>query len=360
MTSSRGLAFAAALAASMALAGAGAGDARAQAPPTGQPSATDLETARALYNQGKDLRARGDLAGALEKLRVAHELGRTPITGIELARTHEAMGHLVEAREVCLGIARMPVAGDETERSIAARRDAAKLADDLKPRIPSLGIELEGVPTGHSPVVMIDRVVVPNDTLHEPRKMNPGKHEVVAKMPRGPEASAMIDLAEGQTRTVNLRVPPEAAGTEALPPGAVVISPPPGQVPARQGGPQGEQPRRAHHGGANGLAIAGFVVGGAGVAIGAVTGLVALSKASDLEKKCPDKECPLDAQGDRKSAVAYANVSTVAFVIGGIGIGTAIIALATSGKSSDEPSEAKRRRVEPYLAPGGAGVRGAF
>ena len=332
------------------------------APSSATPSAADLETARELYKEGKDLRTRGDLPGALEKLRVAHELGRTPLTGIELARTHVMMGHLVEAREICLGIARIPLASDETERSAAARQEAAKMAEDLKPRIPSLEIALTGVPPGRAAVVMIDRVVVPNDTLREPRRVNPGKHEIVAKMPRGPETSAMVDVAEGQTRTITLAVPPEPPGLPPLPEGTVVITPGPGQQQGQQ--QQGHGASRREHHGPNALAIAGFVVGGAGVAVGAITGILAFSKASDLERECPDKHCPLDAQGDRQSAVAISTVSTVAFVIGGIGIGTAVIALATSGSGKSSSSEEARARtrpgVEPWLAPTGAGVRGAF
>src|SRR5260221_7276029 len=90
------------------------------------PTAQELETARSLYKEGKALRARGDLRGALEKLRAAHALGNTPVTGIELARTYATAGKLVDAREVCLGIARTAVASDETEKSAEARAEAAK------------------------------------------------------------------------------------------------------------------------------------------------------------------------------------------------------------------------------------------
>ena len=104
----------------------------------GNPSAEDFATARALYKEGKDLRAAGNLKGALEKLTAAHTLGRTPLTGIELARVEVQLGLFVEAREVCIGIGRLAVEPDETPRSAEARKDAAKLADELRPRIASL------------------------------------------------------------------------------------------------------------------------------------------------------------------------------------------------------------------------------
>ena len=66
------------------------------------PTEADLAQARELRNQGRELRAAGDLRGALAKFKAAHAVGQTAVTGIELARTHAALGEIVEAREVCL------------------------------------------------------------------------------------------------------------------------------------------------------------------------------------------------------------------------------------------------------------------
>src|SRR5262249_44422469 len=122
------------------------GPARPQSPAQAQPTAADLETARALFREGQELRARGELSEANDKPRAAHAAGRTPITGLELARTHEMLGQLVEAREVALDVARIPVASDETERSAEARAQAAQLADALRPRIPDLTVRVTGAP----------------------------------------------------------------------------------------------------------------------------------------------------------------------------------------------------------------------
>src|SRR5438874_1930474 len=75
--------------------------------PAAQPSAADLESARELYKEAKALRDKGDLRGALEKFKQAHAYGQTPVTGLELGRTHMQLGELVEAREVFLSVARM-------------------------------------------------------------------------------------------------------------------------------------------------------------------------------------------------------------------------------------------------------------
>src|SRR5579872_1913830 len=67
-------------------------------------SAVDIAQARELFNQGMDLRDKGDASGALAKLQGANALAHTPITGVELGRTLVLLAHLVEAREAFLAV----------------------------------------------------------------------------------------------------------------------------------------------------------------------------------------------------------------------------------------------------------------
>src|ERR1700737_416385 len=83
-------------------------------------SASDLESARELYKQGKDLRAAGDIQGALEKFKAGRPLGQPPVPGLHGGRAQMDRAQLVEAREVFLSIARLPVQSDEGEKSVGA------------------------------------------------------------------------------------------------------------------------------------------------------------------------------------------------------------------------------------------------
>ena len=125
---------------------------------THEPTASELETARTLFKEGKELRAKGNLPAALEKLQAAHALGNTPVTGLELARTYVLLGKIAEAREVALYAARIAVASDETPKSADARVDAQKLADDLGPRIPTLAVKIAGLAAGQGAHLVIDGV----------------------------------------------------------------------------------------------------------------------------------------------------------------------------------------------------------
>ena len=145
----------------------------AATPALAQRSAADIESARQAYNEGIALRDKGDMKGALEKFRAAHALGNTPITGIELCKAHAAQGQPVEAREVCLGVGRIPPLAGETSRSQEARSEAARVAEDVKPRIANIKIVVTGAPPGREPSVTVDGAAIPVAALGQPRSVNP-------------------------------------------------------------------------------------------------------------------------------------------------------------------------------------------
>ncbi|MBX3191199.1 MAG: hypothetical protein KF819_29650 [Labilithrix sp.] len=316
-----------------------AGSARAQR------SAADIESARQLYNQGMQLRDAGDMRGAIEKFRAAHALGNTPITGIELCKAHAALGQPVEAREICLGVARIPPLAGETSRSQDARNDAARIAEDVKPRIASVRLHIAGVPQGREPTVTVDGAPVPVAALREPRALNPGQHQITARVGAGAETRAVVDVKEGENKELQLTV--QAPAEEPIAP------------------PGGGYERPAPRDKSNGLAIAGFVVGGIGVGVGAVSGIVAMSSESDLAKTCTDKICGPQDHDALDRARTWGTVSTAAFVIGAIGLVVGVTAVLTSPKSSSAALAPKRitqskPSITPDFGPTGVGFHGSF
>jgi hypothetical protein len=338
MTSSsrRALAFACVLAAA-SLSGA---PAFAQAHP---PTAQELETARTLYKEGKELRARGDLRGALEKLQAAHALGNTPVTGIELARTYVLVGQIVEAREVCLYIARISVAGDETEKSVEARTEAARLAEELRPRIPTMRVKLEGLPPDETAHLSIDGVSVPDAALTEPQKVDPGKHRVAIRVGEGAaarEARGESMVTEGQAGEMTLVVPPRAAVVAPPPP---VLAPPPPRV-------SGTGPF---------LVKVGFGTAIAGAAVGLLAGITAMNKTGQLPSECNGNLCSSQNGGssDLHTARTWAEVSNVAFVVGAAG---AVVGVLGLWRSRSTTATVDSTSVSPWIGVGAAGLDGRF
>lgn len=260
------------------------------------PSAADLESARTLYKQGRELKAAGHLTQAIEKLKAAHALGRTPVTGIELARAHLDASHLADAREIALDVARIPVAADETDKSAQARRDAAVLAEQVKPRIPTLVTKIVTVTASSAElVVTIDGAPVPAQAVLEPHKLNPGTHDVRAHYEGGDEVRATIVLLEGETKSVEL-------------------APPPPKVTVKRGG--------LDRGKSMAPTYIAFGVAGAGVTLGTIAGLVTLSDAKDLENQCSRVaggryQCPRALWGKLDEASMLGTVSTIGFIVAG-------------------------------------------
>ena len=305
-------------------------------PAFAQRAAADVETARQLYNQGRELRDHGDLLLALEKFKAAHALAKTPITGLELARTHAALNQPVEARELCLSVARIPVTAEETARSVEARAEAAKIAEEVKPKIATLHITLQGPRRGDETILLIDGITVPAAAIGEPRSLNPGAHAISARIGTGPETTASTELKEGETRDLELTVVPPAKVAAVVPP----------ETPARS------QTKLSP------LTIPGFGVAAIGVGVGAVTGIITIATKSDLQNRCNGKICGPSEYADLDRGKTMGNISTVAFIVGAVGGAIGIYGL--THPSTVKANAASSPVVRAFLGAGSVGVHGSF
>jgi hypothetical protein len=66
-------------------------------------------------------------------------------------------------------------------------------------------------------------------------------------------------------------------------------------------------------------------VGGAGLVLGTVAGVVAMGKHSDLEKVCGGGVCPSGQQNNVDSYHAMGTLSTIGFVVGGVGVAAGVV-----------------------------------
>jgi non-canonical (house-cleaning) NTP pyrophosphatase len=322
----------------------GVGEPRALAQ---QHSAGDVAEARELFNQGLALRDKGDLNGAIDKLRAAHALANTPITGVELGRTYVSAGKLVEARETLLSVGRLPVGIQETPRSATARSEAAQLADQVRTRIPSLVVKVGGAPAD-SIAVTIDGVAVPREALMGSRLVNPGSHALVATGANGAGATTTVDVKEGETRTVELDLVP--TGAPAAP--AVAEG-----IPAAAGVASEPDAPSQHSSALPAVMYTGFGLAVAGVAVGAVTGVMAMSKASSVKSACEGLMCPRSVDGDLTSGRTLGTVSTIAFAAAGVGAAAGVIALVLRPHHEGAAAAATSWLI-PWFAPGSAGLSG--
>jgi hypothetical protein len=261
------------------------------------PTAADLESARELYRDGKELRQKGDLRGALERFKAAHGYGQTPVTGVELGKTHMQLGELVEAREVFLSIARLKVASDETEKSAQARTEAAELAEQIRGKIPTVVVKISGTPPSAEPSVMIDGASVPVVSLSSIRKVNPGEHAVAVRVGTH-EEKRNVTVAEGESKDVAVDF--TGVPQEATPSSSASIHP---------------------------VTYAGAGLAAAGLAVGAITGILALGKAGSVDDACNGLSCPPSAKGDVDDGRTFGTISTIGFGAAAAGIVLAAVGL---------------------------------
>ncbi len=307
--------------------------ATAQAQPDEGPraiTAGDRETARSLMDAGDAKMAAGDYAGTLEAYLAADKIMGVPTTGIDLGRAQAKLGMLLEARDTWLRVTRYPARSDEPDVFTRAREDARALAKLIAGRIPSLQIEVAGVADDVPITVTVDGVTLPAGTHRFPRKVNPGYKTITATAPDHSEARQAVDVAQAEERVVKLTLAPLT------------------HVPEPTTSP---------------LVYVGFGIGGVGLIAGTITGVLSLAQASDIKDRCDGTTCPRSAQEDIDSAKVVANVSNVAFAIGGVGVGLGVLGLFLPGEAEPAqapPGQVAGLEVEPLVGPGWLGLGGRF
>ncbi len=309
------------------------------AAPASAQSAADKETARTLMDQGNDLRDHGDLKGALTRFVGANQIMHVPTTALEVAKTQVALGQLVEARDTLAQIISSVPSPREPQQFREARAEAQTLDASLEARVPTVTVSVSGAKNGATPSLSIDDVAVPAAVIGLPRRLDPGHHVMVATTSTQ-EGRAEIDVAEGEKKDVTITLATVAKPVAVAPKAPEEEPPPPPEV------------HRSYA-----LPITFFSIGGASLIAGAITGALMLSQESNLATTCPGHVCPPSQYGALDGANTLATISTVTFIVGGVGVAAGIVTLLVGKPSAPQPSQAK---IEPWIGLGSAGVRGTF
>ena len=272
--------------------------------------------------------------------RAAHALYATPITALEVGRAFALVGRLTKAVEMLGTVPRLPARANESQKAKESRKEAETLLVQYQARLGKLVIK---VPPGNDVKVMVDGVAVPSSAflatadaalVEASWPVDPGAHNVAAE--RGDDkTSDDVRVAEGEQRAVtpHFAPPPQPPIIEPLKPpqptpdtNPVVVHPPIVPPP--------EAPKDT--GGFPTYGYVGLGVGGAGLILGTITGLITMSRASDIKAACNQNgDCPSSAGLD--GARTLGTVSTISFVVAGAGLVLGVIALLSSNGSSAQP-----------------------
>jgi hypothetical protein len=319
-------------------------------------NSADSAAAQALFDQGKQLMAEGKYSEACPKLEESQRLDPTSGTLINLADCYEKEGKLATAWTTFLDAATAANRAGNTEREQAARERAQALA----PVLPKIVITVAGGDKTPGLEIKRDGTTVGMAQWGTPIPADEGQHKVTATAPgRRPWETTATIKANGETVRVDVPELPLLGATEpqsAAPgPGA---APPPQPAPVAPMAPAAV-PEAKPSGGLGAQRTLALVAGGVGlvgVAVGSVFGLISKSKRDDAASHCTGSACVDQAGVDMKAdAISAGNVSTAAFIVGGAGLAGGAVLWFTANAGSPE---ALAPRVG--IGPGSVLVQGAW
>ena len=263
------------------------------------PSAAQAQNpaaAEALFDQARAAMAAGSYDIACARFKDSDKLDPAVGTRFNLADCEERRGHVATAWSLFRGVL-SELADDDDRKPIAQARARA-----LEPRMPYLTMSrASDTPPGVR--VRIDGVELGEASFGVALPMDPGDHEWVLLLPAGGESRrSSFVLREGEHSEIPIRLT-STTQPEQQPSGA-----------DEPFSPGGSRRKWAY--------VAGSV-GVAGVAFGAVTGIITLSKKGTANANCSDKRRVCNQAG------INANESGRTFgALSGIGLGVGVVGLA--------------------------------
>ncbi|WP_437551049.1 PEGA domain-containing protein [Sorangium sp. So ce367] len=319
----------------------------AQQPSAAAAGETDALTdkARQLYEEGRQAAAAGKWADAHASFLAAWAIKPHYQIASNLGVACLKLGKHRDAAEYLARYLREAPATKVNERQNAEtslKEALAKVAS----------VTVQATPAGAE--VTVDGAVVGKAPLADRVFLDPGEHEIGAKLDGYTPAMRPIAAVAGRAETVVVQLErAPAAGVGARP----FVVEPTGPVAPRA---ELRTP----------LLIAGGVVAGAGIVTGVIFGVLSSQRADDAEEMRREllgrwngeKRCPagdVSKCRDLKAAVLdeihFSNIGFVSLVAGGtIGVGTLVYGLVT--RRTEPPRTTPGPRVAPLLGPGAAGL----
>lgn len=320
--------------------------------------------ARELAHRAGQAYKKGDYEKAQDLYHRSYALIPAPTLSLREARALVKLGRLVEAAEAYVRTTRTSLESDSPKPFRQAVQQAYDELGKLRPRIPQLKIVVKGQKKDDGPLtVKMDGKPVSTALIGVAGPADPGDHHLTATTQSGATATATVSLKEGEKKSVEL----ELDHSNVSAPGSTPATPPERPTPKPVTPPGGEHAGGTAKSGSmqRTLGFVGLGVGAAGLGVGIVTGLMATSRYKSVEDHCPGRRCADGSQGakDLDAFRSLRTVSTVGYVVGGIGVAAGVTLLLTAPSSTPAAEKQAARakpRWTPYVGLGSAGVAGTF
>jgi hypothetical protein len=306
--------------------------------------------ADALFREGQQLINAGEVAAACPKLEESNRLDPKIGRLLNVAYCHERLGRTATAWNEYNQAAAMAVQVKQTERESFARGRAAELATKLS----FIRLDLGGAPEVAQ--VTIDGRVVAHEQWAVPFPIDPGEHALRFEAPGHKAHTQSVTI--GASGTVRVAVAPlevEESPAPGSPAPASASAPAPTSAPAPAPEPApapSPAPEAAPAPASGGGRLLGWIVGGVGVVgVGVGTGFGLHALALRNEADCPNKACTPDGIAHIHDATTFANIASVGFGVGIVGLAAGTWLLVRPHASSSAQT-----RIIPIVAADRAGI----
>ncbi|WP_438022854.1 hypothetical protein [Sorangium sp. So ce233] len=323
--------------------------------------AADPDPAQAAFDEGVAHMEAGRFEEGCPAIEKSQQLDPRPGTLFTLAECEALRGRLATAlARFDEYLALYPTLTPKQQRNQGDREKAARAQREALARdVPGLRLELPPDAPPSTLVELDGRPLAPT-AIGSLLPVDPGKHLVRAQAPGARAFERAVHLDRGEKRTVVLEMtppppppppPPESAGG-AGGTGASGASTPPATTPDTVGG---------------GRRVAVYVTGGlglVGLAVGGVTGALAMERKGVVDRNCAGAACNHEGKTAADAMKALGLASTIAFGVGIAGAGAAAVLLLTEPKTAKAGASGEAWIAAGVVPVGSGGaaldVRGAW
>ncbi|WP_437955038.1 hypothetical protein WME76_26205 [Sorangium sp. So ce119] len=301
----------------------------------GAASAADPDPAQAAFDEGVAHMEAGRFEQGCPAIEKSQQLDPRPGTLFTLAECEALRGRLATAlARFDEYLALYPTLAPKQQRNQGDREKTARAQREALARdVPGLRLELPPDAPPSAVVELDGRRLAPT-AIGPLLPVDPGKHLVRAQAPGVRAFERAVHLDRGEKRTVVLEMTAPPAPPPPAPP------PPPGSAGGAGGtsaGGPSTPPATTPDTVGGGRRVAVYVTGGlglVGLAVGGVTGALAMERKGVVDRSCAGTACNHEGKTAADAMKALGLASTIAFGVGIAGAGAAAVLLLTEPKAA--------------------------
>jgi hypothetical protein len=295
----------------------------------------DKTAAEALFQEGKRLMSEGKYSEGCPKLEESNKIDPGAGTLTALALCHRGEGKTATAWSEFKEVISLARRDNRKDREQVAQENV----NELEPKLSRLTITLDRAAQQQGVEIKLDTTVIPVAMTGSPFPADPGVHKLTVSAKGFKARETAIEVGqERDEKTINV-APLESDGSAGVSGGVT--------VDGTSDAPKSNSTLRT----------ASYIVGGvgaAGLVVGVISGLIAMSKHNDAN--CNGDVCPTpSATSKEQDAHSVGTISTIGFVAGGVLLagGVGLYFFSSSSEKKSTATGAASLHLVPSAGPQG-------